>query len=657
MQYTASEYFTKVLKPLLLEQYKGKPKFQALAGMNALETDKILSEFYDEFFTQGMGWDPWNMPRSRLVAMGRWMGYPFYPEQTTYGQWRTSFLQWLQTYGLGGGWPTLLKRLAVLTNSHDVRGWNATGGNVILMWSNNALLGSNKDYAEKVIATILPAGVGFWREGEGGTDEDGNDIIIFNVIAKHDDTLIRKWKPHRNGNPVFIVRRSRNNVLPTVILTFEFIITDASTGALIPNATIEITMIGAIPIEPPEVVSGNIYTNAAENRSKQHFYRVSAPGYSTVNGRFTANNSLIIRVALDQPGIMIQAKVTANNPRRVGNLDDNLQITLFNSQGVAVSQYPITSVFSNIEVQPGESYSYTVTDLLNRFEGTMGNFTANAGTQLTIPLQWNEGTATLRITQQNGRLAPNASVVLTEISTNVSHNFSSINGQIEITIKDYVNYTLVLNAEGQQERTIGVALLEVGQTYTYMLTEQEHEIITDPDGEEYNAVKIGNYFWTTVNMNFAGPLNGHEVGVPYDNNPVNGERWGRLYTRAEALEIAAAIALVYPGYHVPTVAEMADLRDYSNITNPGNPAQGLKQIGMWPSGDGTETNSTGFSALPAGYWQSTFQQGGMTGFFWTSDQQSPYVATAMQLTGGGIIEWNPNMGVEARCSLRLVRDY
>jgi len=108
-------------------------------------------------------------------------------------------------------------------------------------------------------------------------------------------------------------------------------------------------------------------------------------------------------------------------------------------------------------------------------------------------------------------------------------------------------------------------------------------------GKTYRTVKIGTQIWMAENLNYAGP-NG-DIGRYYDNDPANGEKYGRLYTWNEAMEVCP------PGWHLPSAREWLTLADFAG----GEKIAGMKlkaKSGWNEKGNGTD--DYGFSALPGG---------------------------------------------------------
>lgn len=132
---------------------------------------------------------------------------------------------------------------------------------------------------------------------------------------------------------------------------------------------------------------------------------------------------------------------------------------------------------------------------------------------------------------------------------------------------------------------------------------------TDPrEGQVYNTVTIGNQTWFAENLNYE-TVNSWW----YDNNSTNGDIYGRLYTWD------AAITACPSGWHLPSNEEWFTLIDYLG----GDIAGGkMKETGTahWNSPNIGATNSSGFSALPAGHlYDGMFTNMGYSGDWWSTN--------------------------------------
>lgn len=152
------------------------------------------------------------------------------------------------------------------------------------------------------------------------------------------------------------------------------------------------------------------------------------------------------------------------------------------------------------------------------------------------------------------------------------------------------------------------------------------EIITgtfnDPrDGQIYNTVEIDNQTWFSENLNFVTTNSWW-----YDNDPANGDIYGRLYTWD------AAIFACPTGWHLPSDDEWKELEIYlgmsqteaDNIEWRGtNQGKQMKSTSGWHA-NGNGINSVGFTALPGGYRfnDGSFQRLGERGTFWSSSAGS-----------------------------------
>lgn len=143
-------------------------------------------------------------------------------------------------------------------------------------------------------------------------------------------------------------------------------------------------------------------------------------------------------------------------------------------------------------------------------------------------------------------------------------------------------------------------------------------------GQIYNTVTIGTQTWLKENLNVGTKINGTNNQISgngiekycYDNNEANCTQYGGLYQWDEAMQYVTTEGtqgICPSGWHIPTYAEFQTL-----TTFVGNSSSALKAVGQ---GDGT--NSSGFSAVLAGF--RNFNNGlygdkDIWAFFWSSKQ-------------------------------------
>lgn len=170
-------------------------------------------------------------------------------------------------------------------------------------------------------------------------------------------------------------------------------------------------------------------------------------------------------------------------------------------------------------------------------------------------------------------------------------------------------------------------------------------------GKIYNTVLIGSQCWLKENLDVGTMIQGNQDQTNngslekycYENNPENCAAYGGLYQWAEAVQYTNGATntsnpdpefngivqgICPPGWHIPTISEFETLR--LAVNNNGNT---LKAVGQG-SGDGSGTNSSGFSALLSGYRHidGTFYWVGNYANFWSSTVYNNFGAYAVNIT-------------------------
>jgi uncharacterized protein (TIGR02145 family) len=149
------------------------------------------------------------------------------------------------------------------------------------------------------------------------------------------------------------------------------------------------------------------------------------------------------------------------------------------------------------------------------------------------------------------------------------------------------------------------------------------ESVTDIDGNVYEVIKIGNQCWMQRNLTTTKYNDGTAIATGlnssqwqnttsgayaiYNDNSDNDATYGKLYNG-----YAVASGKLCPqGWHIPTDAEFKTLELYLGMNESEIDLTGergtaeqiggkLKSTSLWDSPNAGATNSSGFSALPAG---------------------------------------------------------
>jgi len=182
-------------------------------------------------------------------------------------------------------------------------------------------------------------------------------------------------------------------------------------------------------------------------------------------------------------------------------------------------------------------------------------------------------------------------------------------------------------------------------------------------GKTYNTVQIGDQCWLKENLDIGTMVSSDSSGdnqtdngkiekYCYDNNLSNCNTYGGLYQWNESMQYVTTEGtqgICPSGWHIPTQGEYKTLK--AAVDDSSN---ALKAIGQG-TGSGAGTNTSGFSALLAGYrnWgNGDFGRLGTFMYFWSSTENgsSAYYMTLID-NNDNVIFTNSNKdgGFSVRC--------
>jgi uncharacterized protein (TIGR02145 family) len=155
------------------------------------------------------------------------------------------------------------------------------------------------------------------------------------------------------------------------------------------------------------------------------------------------------------------------------------------------------------------------------------------------------------------------------------------------------------------------------------------------EGKTYGTVLIGTQCWMKENLDVGTMINGWSNQTNngiiekycYNDDSSNCTTYGGLYQWNEAMQYVTtegAQGICPTGWHIPTLGEFQTL-----AVAVGNDGNALKAIGQG-SGSGAGTNTSGFSALLAGYrnYNSNFYYlGSYTNFVSSTEVDGNYALT------------------------------
>lgn len=223
-------------------------------------------------------------------------------------------------------------------------------------------------------------------------------------------------------------------------------------------------------------------------------------------------------------------------------------------------------------------------------------------------------------------------------------------------LMEFVGYA-VINGEELESRLV-MQELYVSQTITFSFTYAKPcpniPTVTDRDGNVYNTVQIGDQCWMRENLRTTKYANGASIPAgstwsntdpyyyDYSSSNIPLEERGYLYNWPAAMHQSTGIynpgsqGICPTGWHIPSGVEWAQLTNYLSSQeeyicgNDSNQiAKAMASTSWWgyfgfewecaPGNQSVYANNTsGFGAVPAGYWCNGFYHTNRHAYFWTS---------------------------------------
>jgi uncharacterized protein (TIGR02145 family) len=236
-------------------------------------------------------------------------------------------------------------------------------------------------------------------------------------------------------------------------------------------------------------------------------------------------------------------------------------------------------------------------------------------------------------------------------------------------LEDFIGYQIKITHNGGEDDGLTYLWEEAGKTVSISAEKKIIEPLKVKDGKTYKTVSIGQQVWMAENLNTDRFRNGDiipeaktaaewkkagELGQPvwsyYDNDPKNGEKYGKLYNWY-AINDSRGLAPV--GYRIPEYEEWFTIGKFSH----SDAGSKLKAPYYWNSPNTGATNSSGFSGVPGGYRnpEGDFYYLGLYGKWWTNTGFDVR-ARMLGLTHDNAGLWNSILNKSCGLSIRCIKE-
>jgi uncharacterized protein (TIGR02145 family) len=195
-------------------------------------------------------------------------------------------------------------------------------------------------------------------------------------------------------------------------------------------------------------------------------------------------------------------------------------------------------------------------------------------------------------------------------------------------------------------RTFFLFLFILISTYSYnqdtikSVSNLSNDTLTDIEGNKYKTVIIGNKRWMAENLRVSHFMNGDEIPTCSDDKDITKEtspkyswvfpsvdvaKYGRLYTWYVTQDSRGVCPI---GWRVPNDADWIELSTFLGGDNVSGGLLKDTSLLYWNKPNHGATNSSGFTAYPAGYRQANgeYLVKGYRGYWWSYKEMYYYTA-------------------------------
>lgn len=343
-------------------------------------------------------------------------------------------------------------------------------------------------------------------------------------------------------------------------------------------------------------------------------------------------------------GVSYELEHAENNKMQV-NASNPVQFTVGQSKSLTVTQdyRSLYSADGTNTTPVVESFVNASTSLLAPWDNLMGI--------LPTPLQFGPQTVDgiSSYSTENKQVHSNHLTISNVSNSALTYSIDGADGFFNITFSGNVtgteNFTFDVNYSNAE---FGAQSYTVSATISAPCTPTNGTFTDARDGETYQTVTLCGQTWFAENLRY------NAAGSFYNmNNP--DPKYGRLYDWSTALTACPS------GWHLPTDAEWITLEmalglsaSEANISGQarGTHGTGMKSTTGW-SNNGNGDNSSGFNAIPAGfYYSGSYNSLGDNAYFWSSEYAATRAwshALSNGLNGVSRFDYPKSLGYSCRC--------